>query len=93
MTFLERLQAHKGSLICLKTGLRWRQTLGGGDKHPRVCLLLDVEVTSLGLGHRHAGWTHSVLASTGCSVTKVYLLIDGVPKWIWVAEEDIEMTT
>jgi hypothetical protein len=41
MTLLDKLQAHKGGLLQLKTQLYWYGR-GGWDNNPgRICLLLD----------------------------------------------------
>ena len=86
MTFLETLQTHKGSLIRLKTELYWYGGRGGYDGNPgRICLLLDVS-TAVAVAGRSAART-----STNAHTDAAYLLIDGSPQWVWVAEEDVEV--
>ena len=41
MTFLERLQAHKGGLLRLKTELYWYGGRGYDGSPDRICLILD----------------------------------------------------
>ena len=70
MTLLDKLQAHKGGLIHIKSQLYW-YGCGGWDNNPgRICLILDTTTTA---------------------VAAAFLLIDGQPHWVWVAEEDIEL--
>ena len=78
MTFLETLQSHKCGLISLKTELYWYDGRGW-DKNPgRVCLILDA----------------AAVFATGAAARRsaaAYLLIDGSPRWVWVAEEDMAL--
>ena len=97
MTFLERLQSHKGSLIKLKTELFWYGGRGWDENPGRVCLLLDAAAAA-------AARTPAVFATgaaaaaaafaTGAAARRsaaAYLLIDGSPRWVWVAEEDMAL--
>ena len=90
MTLLECLQSHKGGLIRLKTELFWYGGPRGRDGNPgRVCLLLDAATYRVAYGstvlQAHTGTTHTAVAATA------YLLIDGSPRWVWVAEEDVAL--
>lgn len=92
MTLLKALQSHKGGLLQLKTELYWYDR-GGWDNNPgRVCLLLDVAAST----HRHRGSAWAQVAGTTATDPRAgvpvdaFLLIDGQPHWVWVAEEDIE---
>ena len=85
MTFLETLQTHKGSLIKLKTELYWYGGRGYDGNPGRICLLLDVSAAGVGDG-RSAART-----STNAHTDAAYLLIDGLPYWVWVAEADVEV--
>jgi hypothetical protein len=38
---------------------------------------------------RTAGYTESANYATGATTVK--LLIDGVPQWIWLADDDVEL--
>jgi len=87
MTFLQRLQSHKGGLIRLKTELWW-YNVGDWDNNPgRVCLVLDAVV----------GATAATDAATAATDTPhvvtvdALLLIDGSPQWVWFTEEDVEV--
>ena len=86
MTLLEQLQAHKGGLIQLKTQLYWYDGRGWDGDPARVCLLLDATAS--------AAYAPSALAAKAYEAAKAagaFLLIDGQPQWIWVAEEDIAL--
>jgi hypothetical protein len=99
MTFLQRLQAHKGGLVRLKTQLYWydgvRNEIVG-----RICLLLDAAAA---VGYHASAATVTTAAARrsaartaeaylGMSSTAVaLLLIDGSPQWIWIAEQDVEL--
>ena len=89
MTLLERLQSHKGSLIKLKTELFWYGGRGWDGNPGRVCLLLDAAATKIAHGstvlQAHTATTAAAFAGAA------YLLIDGSPRWVWVADEDVEL--
>ena len=89
MTLLERLQSRKGSLTKLKTELFWYGGRGWDGNPGRVCLLLDAADIDLAYGstvlQAHTGATHTGMPAIA------YLLIDGSPHWVWVAEEDVEL--
>lgn len=89
MTLLERLQSRKGSLTKLKTELFWYGGRGWDGNPGRVCLLLDAAAYRVAYGstvlQAHTGTTHTAVAATA------YLLIDGSPRWVWVAEEDVAL--
>jgi len=81
MAFLDDLQSHRGGLLELRTQLFWYWPQGRGwDSTPgRLCLLLDVTADVVAVA-RTAGAFDAAAA---------YLLIDGHPRWVWVAEEDV----
>jgi hypothetical protein len=84
MTLLERLQSHKGSLIRLKSQLFWYGGRGWDGETGRVCLILDADLA--------ASTAAAVGAVTAVGVDiAALLLIDGAPRWIWVAEVDVEV--
>jgi len=86
MTFLQRLQAHKGGLIRLKTQLYWRWSRG--DNNPgRICLILDAARKSAVDGA--ADGAHR--SATPADYVAAHLLIDGQSAWIWVTELDVEL--
>ena len=97
MTFLEKLQTRKGGLIRLKTELFWYGGPArdrGWDGNPgRVCLLLGAAAFAHGATVLHGTTVlqaHTVTTATAVAAT-AYLLIDGSPRWVWVAEEDVEL--
>ena len=95
MTLLEQLQAHKGGLIQLKSQLYWYDGRGYDGTPGRICLLLDAALLAGGPGRRaHVATAAAALvpaALTGAATEAAFLLIDGQPQWIWVAEEDIAL--
>ena len=84
MTFLQKLQTHKGCLLRLKTQLYWYDGRSYDGNPGRVCLILDAVV----VGPRTAAVTTSVMSKTP---TAAFLLVDGSPHWVWIAEEDMEL--
>jgi len=89
MTFLDKLQSHKGGLIRLKTQLFWYGGRGWDNAPGRICLILDA--TAAG---REAAMTACAECNdldTTIRPDAAHLLIDGQPAWIWVAEQDIEL--
>jgi len=101
MTLLDKLQAHRGGLLQLKPPLYWYGR-GGWDNNPgRVCLLLDAtcptraptataSTASAAARRVTAGDPAAASASAG-TPTAAFLLIDGQPHWVWIAEEDVEL--
>lgn len=94
MTLLEQLQAHRGGLLRLKTQLYW-YSAGGYDNNPgRICLLLDTATPFTRPSRaRSTGSTTAARTAAARALERpaaAFLLIDGQPHWIWVAEEDIE---
>ena len=95
MTFLKQFQAHKGGLLRIKTELYWYDR-GRYDGNPgRVCLILDAydarqvvtrDIDASGAANRQA-------ESEGKKVNSVdsFLLVDGIPRWIWLSEDDVEL--
>ena len=77
MNLLETLQAHKGSLIRLKTQLYWHNGRGYDGTPGRICLILDAA----------APYPRAAAAAT----TTALLLIDGQLQWLWAAKEDVEL--
>jgi hypothetical protein len=85
MTFLQKLQTHKGCLLRLKTQLYWYGKRGYDNTPGRVCLILDAatcQVTAT------TATTTSVMSKTPAAA---FLLVDGSPHWIWIAKEDVEL--
>jgi len=95
MTFLKQFQAHKGGLLKIKTQLYWYDK-GRHDGNPgRVCLILDVyaarQVDNRDIAA--AGAANEQAERDGKKVNSVdaFLLVDGVPRWIWLSEADVEL--
>ena len=88
MTFLEALQAHKGSLIRLKTELYWYDGRGWDESPGQICLLLDAANV---LMPADASTRTDADSDADTTVTDAYLLIDGSPHWVWVADKDVEL--
>jgi hypothetical protein len=84
MTFLEQLQSHKGRLLCLKTDLFWYGGMGL-DKNPGQIFLI------LGADSAFARRAAAGTANDFKSGTIAILLIDSQPRWVLVAEEDVEV--
>jgi hypothetical protein len=90
MTFLETINSNSGELIQLKDQLFWLGGRGWDNNPGRVCLILDV---------RNSVWSggeYVVSATTkNCDdiskLITILLLIDGVPKWVIVNEQDVEV--
>ena len=89
VTFIKTLQAHRGELTRIKTQIFWYNGVGWEETPGRVCLILDV----LERGG-HAGADVAGCSASSWSVTEneelVLLLIDELPKWFWLSEDDIE---
>jgi len=85
MTLLQKLQAHRGGLIRLPTELFWYDRGGWDDTPGRLCLLLDATATPTAVAEASVPAAHH-----GADVAAL-LLIDGQPRWIWVAERDVEV--
>lgn len=87
MTLLETLQAHKGGLLRIKSELFWYDGCGW-DKNPgRICLILDAAAVTAG----NAAAARTTTAAAGALAAAALLLIDGSPRWVWVAEGDVEV--
>ena len=93
VTFIKTLQSYRGGLARIKTQIFWYNGVGWEETPGRVCLILDV----LERGARPGCWWRPRAA--GCSASSwnvaeseelVLLLIDELPKWVWLSEDDIE---
>ena len=89
MTFLERLQSHRGGLLRLKSELFWYGGRGPDGSPGRICLILDA--SPRGDHSPEAITTSATLSAFAHSALASLLLIDGTPQWIWVAQEDLEL--
>jgi len=90
MTFLQQLQAHKGGLLYLKTELFWYSVSKHGDgdcSEDRICLLLDAN----GFIPTYRSARTMTVGSNPDSQAAAQLLIDGVPHWVWLYEDDVEV--
>jgi hypothetical protein len=85
MNFFNKLKAHIGGLICLKTQLYWYNLCDWDGAEERVCLLLDIATSST------RDSAYALAASTKGQGTVVALLfIDGSPKWVLLSKEAVE---
>lgn len=85
MTFLERLQAHEGGLLRIRSELFWYDR-GVWDNNPgRVCLILDAARREV------VGAVAVEVARVRPAPAAAHLLIDGSPQWVWVVDADVEM--
>ena len=98
MTFLESLQSHKGGLIKLKSELGWYGGRSWDNSPGRVCLLLDVASVaqfrerpiSVPASAETARAPRSANARSAATAA-AYLLVDGLPHWVWLYEQDVEI--
>jgi hypothetical protein len=98
MSFLDKLQVHKGGLIRLKTELLWYGKRGWDNNPGRICLILDA-VSAETFRERvmyvdaatHAPHRQSSGVVSAGDKAAVHLLIDGSPKWIWAIEDVIDL--
>ena len=97
MTFLKRLQSHRGGLLRIKSQLYWYGRRGWDGTPDRICLVLDAAPD--GGRARHSACTDPGLLAplgytsnaTDCDDAVALLLIDGAPHWVWVAQADVEL--
>lgn len=90
MTLLEQLRVHVGGLIRLKSELYWHSgpAQGWDGALGRVCLLLDaVDCTHSSAISARA----SSSSALGVGGVDTLLLIDGQPRWVWIAVADVEL--
>ncbi len=90
VTFLDKLQSHKGSLIRLKTELLWYGKRGWDDNPGRICLILDA-MSAESFRERGMYVAADADAVSAGDKAAVHLLIDGSPKWIWAIEDVIDL--
>ena len=99
MTLLDKLQAHRGGLLRLKNQLYWYSGVGWDNNPGRVCLLLDATCPATAATARASAAATTTTAAAVVRVggpavpvlTAAFLLIDGQPHWVWIAEEDVEL--
>ena len=91
MTLLDRLQAHRGGLIQIKTQLYWYGGRGWDGFPGRICLILDV--AAAWPGEAASDDAEAFHVAIGTNAVAALLLVDGAPRWVWVAEADIELLT
>ena len=90
--FQKRLQAHKGGLLRLKTELYWYGGRGYDESPDRICLILDAARETIATAGIAAGTRGGGVVATFVEYdVAALLLIDGSPRWVWVAEEDVEL--
>ena len=84
MTLFERLQAHEGGLVRIRSQLYWYYDRGWDGVPGRLCLVLDA--TAVGVAT--AAFTVAAARLQGAAAL---LLVDGAPHWVWVVAKDIEL--
>ena len=94
MTLLDRLQAHKGGLVRIKSELYWYDGRGWDGVPGRIGLVLDarpagaVSTTTAAISHAAVG-----VDPATATVAVALLLVDGAPHWVWATEADVELLT
>jgi hypothetical protein len=98
MDFLQELGSHRGGLLLLKTELWWYGGRGWDGIRGRVCLLMDAaDASPWGPGFVALSGSNIAAASSAAAVreqvpsTAAFLLVDGEPHWVWVAQADVEL--
>jgi hypothetical protein len=89
MTFLEELTAHKGGLILLRSDPFWYSGRGWDGIRGRVCLLMDARDAAFPASAATAAAAPA--REGGGAIAAAFLLVDGTPHWVWVAQEDVEL--
>jgi len=94
MNFLQELGSHRGGLLLLKTELWWYGGRGWDRIRGRVCLLMDAR-DAAGPAAPRAGAASRSAAPSGYTAVHdaaaAFLLVDGAPHWVWVAQADVEL--
>jgi hypothetical protein len=84
------LQAHRGGLLLIKSQLHWYGGRGWDGVPDRLCLVLDA--VAVAASPRIAAGTRTVITyGPRAASAAVHLLIDGSPRWVWVADRDVEL--
>jgi len=101
LTLLEKLQAHKGGLVRLKSDLYWCSGRHLDGAPGRICLLLGAAATATQALSLFADATAASAAPPGrrqrrdrrsaATEAAAHLLVDGSPHWVWVVAEDVEL--
>lgn len=90
MTLLDRLQAHRGGLLLIKTQLFWYDGRGWDRSPGRVCLVLDATTDPPAAV---PDYPEAPATDAEAAATAALLLLDGSPQWIWVSDCDVELLT
>jgi hypothetical protein len=91
MTLCEKLVAHKGGLVLLKTELFWYGGRGWDGTRGRVCLLMDSAVPGAARAPPRGTARLTQLLARHRADAATLLLIDGCPHWVWVSSDDLEL--
>ena len=90
MTLFDKLKAHIGGLVLLKTELYWYNEGKWDKEHKRICLLVDAREQI----------SHDLLVAAAAPLipiaplgprVAVLLFIDNIPKWVWVYSSTVEL--
>ena len=98
MTFLDKLKAHVGGLIRIKTQLYWIGLAGPDNIYERVCLLADAKVF-VDINHidhvKYVAFTFTDDMSPNLTdydlAAIVLLIIDGTPTWVRICHNSVEL--
>jgi hypothetical protein len=93
MTFLETLKANHGALIRLTTQLFWYKEGGWDNKSGRICLILDAIGHGIHLSVDADAHTGHPGQNDGFYEAAAFLIIDGLPKWVWIDKRHFEIIT
>ena len=91
MTLLDRLQAHRGGLVRIKSGLFWYGGRGWDRVPGRLCLVLDVATNKDLPADALIDARTDRGAAAFTALVAALLLVDGAPHWVWVNEESVEL--
>ena len=88
MTFFDKLKAHVGGLISIKTQLYWYKEGKWDRAHERVYLLLDAyDTTPFNLD----ATTRPPPPGGSYDYAVASLSIDGAPKLVWLYQDTVEL--
>jgi len=99
MTFFETLNANCGGLIKLKTQLFWYKKGDWDCIYDRICLIVDV-INAMDDAGQDIDLPDNVVIQAytgrpggrhGMFEVALCLIIDELPKWIWVDERHVEL--
>ena len=90
MTFIDKLKAHIGGLVHIKSQLYWYRAGKWDEAHESVHLLLDVLDPDEDVMGDISPEAHTRIGSLHERVD-VLLFIDGTPKWVLIYSGAVEL--